>query len=286
MSYPPIQPYETGGPGAGTKEKERQFFDPEAYKIVLFDQRGAGKSIPSGSLEENTTWDLVSDIEKLREHMKIEKWIVFGGSWGSALSLAYAQTHPERVRALILRGIFTVRKSELRFLCQEGASHIFPDAWDDFLAPIPEEERSDIIAAYHKRVMSEDNQIRTAAGKAWSKWILAIGKLRVDPDYIARATQGDWALVYARIAFHYIVNDGFMREGQLLEKQSIDKIRRIPTVIVQGRYDMVCPARSAYDLKKVFPEAELTIVPDAGHSAMEIPTSKLLTEAADRFRTL
>lgn len=275
-----------GGPGGGTGEKDRQYFDPEAYKIVLFDQRGAGKSTPSASLEENTTWDLVSDIEKLREHLKIDKWVVFGGSWGSTLSLAYAQTHPERVKALILRGIFTLRKSELKFFYQEGTSHIFPDAWDEYLAPIPEEERDDMMAAYHKRLTSEDDQIRTEAAKAWSKWEMATSKLRVDPNDIARAAQDDWALAFARIESHYFVNEGFMREGQLLEKQAVDKIRHIPTVIVQGRYDVVCPARSAYDLKKVFPEAELTIVPDAGHSAREIPTSKLLTEAADRFRNL
>ncbi|KAG8995082.1 hypothetical protein FRB90_000278 [Tulasnella sp. 427] len=165
-------------------------------------------------------------------------------------------------------------------------SHIFPDAWDEYLAPIPEEERGDMMAAYHKRLTSEDDTIRVEAAKAWSKWEMATSKLRVDPGDIARAAQDDWALAFARIESHYFVNEGFMREGQLLEKQGIDKIRHIPTVIVQGRYDVVCPARSAYDLKKVFPEAELTIVPDAGHSAREIPTSKLLTEAADRFKIL
>ncbi|KIO17932.1 hypothetical protein M407DRAFT_246609, partial [Tulasnella calospora MUT 4182] len=240
----------------------------------------------SASLEENTTWDLVSDIEKLREHLKIDKWVVFGGSWGSTLSLAYAQTHPERVKALILRGIFTLRKSELKFFYQDGTSHIFPDAWDEYLAPIPLEEQGDLMTAYHKRLTSEDEQIRTEAAKAWSKWEMATSKLQVDPNDIARAAQDDWALAFARIESHYFVNGGFMREGQLLEKQGIDRIRHIPTVIIQGRYDVVCPARSAYDLKKVFPEAELTIVPDAGHSAREIPTNKLLTEAADGFRDL
>ncbi|KIO34264.1 hypothetical protein M407DRAFT_64357 [Tulasnella calospora MUT 4182] len=306
MSYPAIQPYETGmlkvsdlhtlywevsgkedgkpvvflhgGPGGGTGEKDRQYFDPKAYKIVLFDQRGAGKSTPSASLEENTTRDLVSDIEKLREHLKIDKWVVFGGSWGSALSLAYAQTYPERVKALILRGIFTLRKSELKFLTQDGTSHIFPEAWDEYLKQIPEEDHGDLMAAYHKRLTSKDNQIRTETAKAWSKWVMATSKIRVDSKDIARAAQDDWALALARISFHYFVNGGFMREGQLLEKQRIDTIRHIPTVIIQGRYDVVCPARSAYDFKKVFPEAELTIVPDAGHSPWEIPTSKLLTE--------
>ncbi|KAG8904895.1 hypothetical protein FRC01_008560, partial [Tulasnella sp. 417] len=271
-------PYDAGGPGGGTGERDRQYFDPEAYKIVLFDQRGAGKSTPSASVEKNTTWDLVSDIEKLREHLKIDKWVVFGGSWGSTLSLAYAQTHPARVKALVLRGIFTLRKSELRFLSQDGTSHIFPDAWDEYLAPIPEEEWGDLMTAYHKRLTSEDDHVRTQTAKAWSKWVMSTSKLRVDPKDIARAGQDEWALALARISSHYFVNAGFMREGQPLEKQEIDKIRHIPTVIIQGRYDVVCPARSAYDLKKVFPEAELIIVPDAGHSPWEVPTSKLLTE--------
>jgi len=314
MSYPPIEPYETGelkvsdlhtlyyelsgnkdgkplvflhgGPGGGVGPKDRQFFDPQAYKIVLFDQRGAGKSTPSASIEENTTWDLVSDIEKLREKLGIDKWVVFGGSWGSTLSLAYAQTHPERVKALILRGIFTLRKSELDFFYQNGSSHIFPDAWDDYLKPIPEDERGDMMKAYHKRLTSSDDQIRTEAAKAWSTWEMATSRLFVSKDDIARAANDDWALAFARIEAHYFVNEGWMRDGQLLEKQSIDKIRNIPTVIIQGRYDVVCPARTAHDLKKVFPEAELTIVPDAGHSAREVGTSRLLTEAADKFRDL
>ncbi|KAG8891385.1 hypothetical protein FRB99_003634 [Tulasnella sp. 403] len=331
--YPPIEPFETGqlkvsdlhtlnyevsgnkdgkpvvflhgGPGGGVSEKDRRYFDPKVYKIVLFDQRGAGKSTPSASIEENTTWDLVADIEKLREHLKIDKWVVFGGSWGSTLSLAYAQTHPDRVKALILRGIFTLRRSELDFFYQNGASHIFPEHWDDYLAPIPESERDDMMKAYYNRLTSENDEIRTTAAKAWSTWEMATSKLRVDAADIARAANDDWALAFARIEAHYFINAGFMREGQLLEKQSIDKIRNIPTVVVQGkqlypsnakganlpspdtgRYDVVCPARTAYDLKKAFPELELTMVPDAGHSARELPTCKLLVEAADKFRDL
>ncbi|KAG8958415.1 hypothetical protein FRC03_009167 [Tulasnella sp. 419] len=314
MSYSPIEPYETGklkvsdihtlyyevsgnkdgnpvvflhgGPGGGVSGKDRLYFDPKAYKIVLFDQRGAGKSTPSACLEENTTWDLVADIERLREHLGVDKWVVFGGSWGSTLSLAYAQTHPERVKALILRGIFTLRKSELEFFYQNGASHIFPESWDDYLAPIPEDERHDLMTAYHKRLTSDDEAVRLEAAKAWSTWEMSTCMLRVDQEAVARAAQDTWAIAFARIESHYFVNGGFMRDGQLLEKQSIDKIRHIPTVVVQGRYDVVCPARSAYDLKKAFPESELIIVPDAGHSAREVPTGKLLTEAADKFKNL
>ncbi|KAG8891619.1 hypothetical protein FRB99_003454 [Tulasnella sp. 403] len=357
--YPPIEPFETGqlkvsdlhtlnyevsgnkdgkpvvflhgGPGGGVSEKDRRYFDPKVYKIVLFDQRGAGKSTPSASIEENTTWDLVADIEKLREHLKIDKWVVFGGSW----------SHPDRVKALILRGIFTLRRSELDFFYQNGASHIFPEHWDDYLAPIPESERDDMMKAYYNRLTSENDEIRTTAAKAWSTWEMATSKLRVDAADIARAANDDWALyasplpsrsvvhrrlyhsAFARIEAHYFINAGFMREGQLLERQSIDKmyvphyivpkmgiliflqaaisqqlsykasvyipqVRRLLTLPSPdtGRYDVVCPARTAYDLKKAFPELELTMVPDAGHSARELPTCKLLVEAADKFRDL
>ncbi|KAF8656231.1 hypothetical protein AX16_002667 [Volvariella volvacea WC 439] len=275
-----------GGPGGGTDPADRGFFNPRKYKIVLFDQRGAGKSTPSASLEENTTWDLVKDIERLREHLKIDKWNVFGGSWGSTLSLAYAQTHPDRVKSLVLRGIFTLRKSELRFFYQDGASHLFPEAWDEYLEPIPEDERSDLIKAYHSRLNSPDDAIRLKAAKAWSKWEMSTSKLYVDPIHVAHADEDAFANAFARIENHYFMNEGFMRDGQLLEKQSIDKIRHIPTVVVQGRYDVVCPATTAYALKKAFPELELHIVPDAGHSAREPGTSKLLVEATDKFADL
>ncbi|XP_006459438.1 hypothetical protein AGABI2DRAFT_191415 [Agaricus bisporus var. bisporus H97] len=314
MLYQPIEPYETGtikvsdihtlyyeisgkkdgnpvvflhgGPGGGTNASDRTFFNPDKYKIVLLDQRGAGNSTPSACLEENTTWDLVSDIEKLRAKLDIEKWHVFGGSWGSTLSLAYAQSHPDRIKSLVLRGIFTLRKSELRFFYQDGASHIFPDAWDEYLAPIPESEREDLISAYHKRLNSDDEDTRIKAATAWSKWEMWTSKLHVDPVHIAHADDSKFANAFARIENHYFVNGGFMRDGQLLEKQSVDKIRHIPTVIVQGRYDVVCPATTAYALKKVFPEATLHIVPDAGHSAREPGISKLLVEATDKFADL
>lgn len=250
------------------------------------DQRGAGKSTPSACLEENTTWDLVKDIEKLRGLLQIEKWHVFGGSWGSTLSLAYAQTHPDRVKSLVIRGIFTLRKSELKFFYQEGASHLFPEAWDEFIAPIPEPERHDMMLAYHAQLNSVDDLTRLTAAKAWSKWELTTSKLYVDPEYIARIDNDQFANAVARVENHYFVNDGFMRDGQLLEKQEIDKIRHIPTVVVQGRYDVVCPATTAWALKKVWPEITLHIVPDAGHSARETGIAKLLVEATNRFADL
>lgn len=309
--YPPIEPYFTGrlqvsdihnlyyeisgnkegvpvvflhgGPGGGIDSADRGFFNPDKYKIVLFDQRGSGKSTPSASTAENTTWDLVKDIERLREELKIEKWHVFGGSWGSTLSLAYAQHHPERVKSLTLRGIFTLRRSELKFFYQEGASHLFPEAWDEYLAPIPEAERGDMILAYHAQLNSVDEEVRNRAAKAWSKWEMATSRLYVDPANIARAANDDFANAFARIENHYFVNSGFMRDGQLLEPENIDKIRHIPTVVVQGRYDVVCPATTAYSLKKVFPELTLHIVADAGHSSRESGIAKLLVEATDKF---
>ncbi|KAI0777157.1 proline iminopeptidase [Irpex lacteus] len=269
-----------GGPGGGTDPKDRQFFDPSKYKIVLFDQRGSGKSTPSASLEENTTWDLVKDIEKLREHLKIDKWHVFGGSWGSTLSLAYAESYPDRVKTLVLRGIFTLRKSELRFFYQEGTSHLFPEAWDEYIAPIPEAERHDLILAYHAQLTSEDEETRIRAAKAWSRWEMWTSKLYVDPAYVAEAEKDDWANAFARIENHYFLNNGWMRDGQLLEKEEIDKIRHIPCVVVQGRYDVVCPATTAYALKKNWPELTLHIVPDAGHSSREPGIAKLLVEVS------
>ncbi|KAJ3814084.1 proline iminopeptidase [Lentinula aff. lateritia] len=280
-----------GGPGGGCDEKDRSFFNPNKYKIILFDQRGSGKSTPTACLDENTTWDLVKDIEKLREELKIEKWHVFGGSWGSTLSLAYAQSHPDRVKSLIMRGIFTLRKSELNFFYQNGASHLFPEAWEDYLAPIPEAERHDMVLAYHAQLNSIDDSTRINAAKAWSKWEMATSKLYVDPSYINRAESDEFANAFARIENHYFINDGFMRDGQLLEKQEIDKIRHIPCIVVQGRYDVVCPATTAYSLKKannifVWPELELHIVPDAGHSSREVGIAKLLVDATNKFADL
>jgi len=275
-----------GGPGGGTSAKDRCFFNPEKYKIILFDQRGAGKSTPSASIEENTTWDLVTDIEKIREFLKVDKWHVFGGSWGSTLSLAYAQAHPDRVKSLVLRGIFTLRKSELSFFYQNGTSHLFPEAWEEYLAPIPEAERSDMILGYHMQLNSPDEQKRIAAAKAWTKWEMATSKLHIDAAQVAEADKVGFSTSFARIENHYFVNDGFMRDGQLLEKQEIDKIRHIPTIAVQGRYDVVCPATTAFALKTVWPEITLKVVPDAGHSAREPGTTKLLVEATDTFADL
>jgi len=211
---------------------------------------------------------------------------VFGGSWGSTLSLAYAESHPDRVKTLVLRGIFVLRKSELRFFYQDGASHLFPEAWDEFIAPIPEAERRDMLLAYHAQLNSVDEETRIKAAKAWSKWEMSTSRLYVDPEYITRAEDDTFANAFARIENHYFVNEGFMREGQLLERQEIDKIRHIPTIVVQGRYDVICPATTAYALKKVFPEITLHIVPDAGHSAREPSIAKLLIEATDSFADL
>ncbi|EKM58262.1 uncharacterized protein PHACADRAFT_193386 [Phanerochaete carnosa HHB-10118-sp] len=274
-----------GGPGGGCDAKDRSFFNPTRYKIVLFDQRGAGKSTPSASLEENTTWDLVKDIEKLREHLNVEKWHVFGGSWGSTLSLAYSQAHPGRVKTLVLRGIFTLRKNELRFFYQDGASHLFPEAWDDYISPIPEAERHDMVLAYHAQLNSADDETRLRAAKAWTRWEMFTSKLHVDPAHVAEAEKDDFANSFARIENHYFVNDGWMREGQLLEKQSVDKMQ-VLSAISSRRYDVVCPATTAYALKKVWPEATLHIVPDAGHSSREPGTAKLLVEATDKFADL
>jgi len=275
-----------GGPGGGTSERDRRFFDPETYRIILFDQRGSGKSTPTANLEDNTTWTLVDDVESIRKHLKVDKWVVFGGSWGSTLALAYAQTFPGPVKALVLRGIFTLRKSELLFFYQNGTSHLFPEAWDEYVDPIPEEERGDMMKAYHKRLNSDDEKTRLAAAKAWARWEMSTSRLKVDPEDVAKAAQDDWANAFARIENHFFVNEGWMRDGQLLEKQSIDKIRHIPTVIVQGRYDVVCPATTAWALKKALPSAELHFVPDAGHSAREDGISKLLIEATNKFRDL
>jgi proline iminopeptidase len=222
----------------------------------------------------------------LREHLQIDKWHVFGGSWGSTLALAYAESHPERVKTLVLRGIFILRRSELQFFYQDGASHLFPEAWDEYLAPIPEAERRDLILAYHAQLNSVDEETRIKAAKAWSKWEMSTCKLYVDSEHVARADDDAFASAFARIENHYFVNEGFMREGQLLESQEIDKIRHIPTIVVQGRYDVVCPVTTAYALKKVFPEITLHIVPDAGHSSHEPGIEKLLVEATDSFADL
>ncbi len=270
-----------GGPGGGLDPYYRQFFDPALYHVVLLDQRGSGKSTPWASIEQNTTQDLVEDIEKLRTHLGIERWQVFGGSWGSTLALAYAEAHPEGVTEIVLRGIFLLRESEIRWFYQEGCSNIFPDAWEYFLAPIPVEERADLLQAYHRRLTSPDRGVMLEAAKAWSIWEASTSRLFFDPSLVESFGGDDFAEAFARIECHYFVNHGFMPEGQLL--RDIHRIRHIPCVIVQGRYDVVCPITSAWDLHRVWPEAELVIVPDAGHSARETGIADGLVAATDRF---
>src|SRR5690242_10121576 len=271
-----------GGPGGGTEPKQRRFFDPAVYRIVLFDQRGCGKSKPHAELRENTTWDLVADMEKLRAHLDIPRWLVFGGSWGSTLALAYAERHPERVSALVLRGIFLLRKQEIDWFYQRGADAMFPDAWEDYLAPIPEEERGDLLQAYHRRLTGDDPVVRQAAAKAWSVWEGRTSCLFQNPDLVARTAGDDFSLAFARIECHYFVNRGFLeRDAQLLE--DVGRIRHIPTVIVQGRYDVVCPMESAWDLHSAWPEAALRIVPAAGQSASQTGTVSELVAAPHAF---
>ena len=273
-----------GGPGGGTDARMRQFFDPTRYRIVLFDQRGCGKSRPHASLVDNTTWHLVADIEALREHLRIERWQVFGGSWGSTLALAYAQTHPERVTELVLRGIFLVRPWEFRWFYEtpDGTGALFPDLWEHFVTPIPPEERGDMMRAYYRRLTSDDPAVRAHAARHWSMWEGATSFLRVNPDYVAKFEEDAFAEAFARIECHYFVNGGFLRTpSQLLD--DVDKIRHIPGVIVQGRYDVVCPMKSAWDLHRAWPEADLRIVGDAGHSAFERGILSELVAATDRY---
>ena len=271
-----------GGPGGGTEPKQRRFFDPDAYRIVLFDQRGCGRSTPHAELRENTTWDLVADIERLRTHLQVERWQVFGGSWGSTLALAYAQTHPKRVTELVLRGIFLLRRAELLWFYQDGASALFPDAWEQFLAPIPAAERGDLMRAYYRRLTGDDLALRREAARAWSVWEAATSYLLPHPDQIDQAADDEFSLAFARIEAHYFVHHGFLeREQQLLE--NVGRLRQIPGVIVQGRYDVVCPLHSAWQLHRAWPEADLQLVPDAGHSAFEPGTLAALVAATDRF---
>ena len=272
-----------GGPGGGINPNYRRFFDPKAYRIVLFDQRGCGKSTPHAELTDNTTWHLVADIERIREHLGIARWQVFGGSWGSTLALAYAQTHPDKVTELVLRGIFMLRRWELEWFYQKGCDALFPDAWESYLAAIPEAERGDMMSAYYRRLTSADPKVRVEAARAWSVWEAATSHLYQDPNHIASSGEDEFALAFARIECHYFVHGGFFEhDDQLL--RNVDRIRKIPAVIVQGRYDVVCPMRSAWDLHRAWPEAELRVVADAGHSALEPGIAHELLEATDRFR--
>jgi proline iminopeptidase len=273
-----------GGPGGGTDPAMRRFFDPARYRIVLMDQRGCGQSRPHGELRENTTWDLVADIEALREHLGIEHWLVFGGSWGSTLALAYAQRHPERVSELVLRGIFLLRRSELEWFYQspQGAASLFPDLWERYIAAIPAAEHGDLMQAYYRRLTAADAATRVQAARAWSTWEGATSFLRTNGAYVAKFDDADYASAFARIEAHYFVNGGFLeQDDQLL--RDVPRIRHIPAVIVQGRYDVVCPMRSAWDLHRAWPEADLHIVSDAGHSAFESGITRELVAATDRF---
>ena len=307
--YPPIEPYQSdflevgdghsiyyeqsgnpngkpvvvlhGGPGGGATPGMRQFFSPDVYRIIMFDQRGAGRSTPHASLEHNTTWDLVGDIEILREAMQVRRWQVFGGSWGSTLALAYAQRYPDRVSELVLRGIFMLRRQELHWFYQFGASELYPDRWQHFLAPIPEAERSNLMLAYYRRLTSDDEAVRLEAARAWSIWEGSTSFLKPNDLATEQFGEAHHALAMARIECHYFMNNGFMDEGQLL--RDIGRIAHIPGVIVQGRYDVVCPARSAWELHHAWPNSTLEIVADAGHSAFEPGNSSALVNATDHF---
>jgi proline iminopeptidase len=274
-----------GGPGGGITPMYRQYFNPELWRIVIFDQRGCGKSTPYAELAENTTWDLVEDIEKLRRHLEIDRWVVFGGSWGSTLALAYAQTHPDRCKGLILRGIFMLRASEIRWFYQEGASNIYPDAWQEYLKPIPVGERNDLVAAFYRRLISEDRQVRLEAARAWSVWEASTSKLI--PSAISKSSFGraEFAEAFARIECHYFVNKGFLKEeNQLLNH--VDRLSHLPGVIVQGRYDVVCPMITAWELHQAWQEAEFIVIEDAGHSISEPGIKDALIKASDRFAAL
>merc|ERR1712079_30760 len=271
-----------GGPGGASQEVYRQYFDPKAYRVIQIDQRGCGRSTPHAELQENNTQALVADIEKLREFLGIETWFVFGGSWGSTLSLTYAIHHPNRVRALILRGIFMCRRSELLFFYQDGASHIFPDKFAPYRDHIPREERGDLIRAYYKRLTSEDGDLRRAAAKEWTLWEMGTSKLFPDPAYIQKADNLDFAAAFARIECHYFVNAIFLEEAFILN--NADKLKDILVDIVQVRYDVVCPAKSAWELHQALPQSKLTIVPDAGHSMGEVGIAQELVDITNRYR--
>lgn len=274
-----------GGPGGGLSPKYRQWFDPKHYRVVLLDQRGAGLSTPYADLEENTTWDLVSDLEKLRQHLNIQQWIVFGGSWGSTLALAYAEKHPKSVKGLILRGIFLCRKKEIDWFYQDGASKIFPDFWDHYLEVIPNEERRDLVSAYHKRLTSSNQEVKMNAARAWSIWEGSTSMLKPNHDLIQRFSGDEFALAFARIECHYFMNRAFFPTDNYLIEQ-VHNIRHIPGEIVHGRYDVVCPIENAWDLKKAWPEVQLHIIPDAGHSAHEPGNTQKLLEITERFKSL
>ncbi len=271
-----------GGPGGGSSPNLRRFHNPEIYRIILFDQRGCGNSTPHACLIDNTTAALVSDMEKLREHLNVEAWQVFGGSWGSTLAMAYAQAHPQRVNQLVLRGIFAMTEWEVRWLYQDGAKYLYPDAYANFAAPIPEDERHDMIVAYHKRFNGPDETLRQTCARAWSQWEGALLSLLPDPQTYAKFGEDRFALAFANIECHYFINKGFLPyDGALLD--GVEKMQHIPGVIIQGRYDVITPPVTAFELARRWPNAKLHIIPDAGHSSLEPGITDGLVTATDSF---
>ena len=270
-----------GGPGAGCDSASRRYFDPALYRIVTFDQRGCGRSTPHASLENNTTQALIADIERIREHLGIDKFVLFGGSWGSTLALAYAQAHPQRVHGLILRGIFLCRPQEFSWFYQEGASRLFPDYWEDYVAPIPVEERGDLMQAFYKRLTGTDQIAQMHAAKAWSTWEGRTATLRPNTQVVERFSEAHRALSIARIECHYFVNDAFLEPNQLL--RDMPKIAHLPGIIVHGRYDAICPLDNAWALHQAWPNSELQIIRDAGHSAAEPGITDALIRAAEQM---
>jgi proline iminopeptidase len=271
-----------GGPGGGISANLRRFHDPSAYRIILFDQRGCGASTPYACLDENTTWDLVLDIEKLRGHLGIERWQVFGGSWGSTLALAYAESYPERVTELILRGIFTARKKEIDWLYQFGASMLFPEFWEDYIRPIPEAERGDFVAAYHKRLTGNDEQVKLACARAWSQWEGAVSSLLPNPERVAQFGDDHFAIAFASIECHYFINKGFLESDEQLLRNA-HRLADVPGVIAQGRYDVITPPDTAYALSKAWTKAKFVVVPDAGHAGSEPGMVDALVRATNSF---
>ncbi|UTW44270.1 prolyl aminopeptidase [bacterium SCSIO 12696] len=270
-----------GGPGGGCSKQDRSFFDPEKYRIILFDQRGCGRSTPHASLEDNNSQALVADMEVIRQSLGVEKWLLFGGSWGSTLSLLYAQAHPHRVSGLILRGIFLCRGRDINWFYQTGADHVFPDYWRDYMAPIPEAERDDMVAAYHRRLTGDNELERMSAAKAWSIWEGRCASLHPSPKIIEHVANPHVALAIARVECHYFYNKAFLAENQLLA--NANKLKGIPGIIVHGRYDMVCPVDQAFALHRVWPEARLEIIRDAGHASSEPGTLDALVKATDEM---
>jgi proline iminopeptidase len=272
-----------GGPGGGGSTQVRRFFDPDKYHVVIFDQRGCGRSLPHGCLENNTTWDLVEDIENLKVKLGIKQWLVFGGSWGSTLALAYSQTYPDSVSEMVLRGIFMLRKKELDWFYQYGASNIFPEAWQKFIEPIEHNERDDLMAAYHKIFLSNNEEKKLNAAIAWSRWEGSTSSLSYNPDMADSFSDPKFALAFALIENHYFVNKGFLENENQLIESGINIIRDIPTVIVQGRYDIVCPISTAWELSQNWPEAELIVAPSSGHTAFELEITHELIKATNTF---